>query len=328
MPTRSVHPKAFSLIELLVVISIIVLLIAILLPALQASRDVARSALCLSNLRQMGIATNVYIVDNDGFIPGPNTSGYSPAPGDRADKPIFRDDWMSPTLGNYLGLSSNRNERLIQIFNDEFRCAANPHVYNYIYPSGSGWPDPSSVNYNSYSAAISLHHYYDSSQAQRLGQPGGLVIGDSRERGAVRLPDSAHTKFNLDNFDQPSLKSVAFDGSRYVDGSGQISFNVNGAGSQYGVNFMNRGPTLNANTTENGNPYTYIGSPETLHPRAAKYAYRHPNDTLNITFHDGHAASFDSVGSRRIEFYYPAGSIVLQPASVGDPDVYRGYVVK
>jgi len=56
---------AFSLIELLVVISIIALLIAILLPSLQTAREVARQATCLSQLRQIGIGAQMYASDNE-----------------------------------------------------------------------------------------------------------------------------------------------------------------------------------------------------------------------------------------------------------------------
>ena len=60
---------AFTLIELLVVISIIALLIAILLPALQSAREEARTIACGSNLRQAGIALQVYVGDYDGVLP-------------------------------------------------------------------------------------------------------------------------------------------------------------------------------------------------------------------------------------------------------------------
>ncbi|MEQ9454698.1 MAG: prepilin-type N-terminal cleavage/methylation domain-containing protein [Phycisphaeraceae bacterium] len=60
--------NAFTLIELLVVISIIALLIGILLPALGAARQTARTMGCLSNMRTFGLAHQIYGVDNNGYI--------------------------------------------------------------------------------------------------------------------------------------------------------------------------------------------------------------------------------------------------------------------
>jgi prepilin-type N-terminal cleavage/methylation domain-containing protein/prepilin-type processing-associated H-X9-DG protein len=60
---------AFTLIELLVVAAIIAMLIAILVPSLKSARDRAKAAVCLSNLRQMGIAAQMYGMDYQEQLP-------------------------------------------------------------------------------------------------------------------------------------------------------------------------------------------------------------------------------------------------------------------
>ena len=60
--------NAFTLIELLVVISIIALLIALLLPALAQAREAAGVGVCLSNQRQLALATLIYAEDHDGIV--------------------------------------------------------------------------------------------------------------------------------------------------------------------------------------------------------------------------------------------------------------------
>ena len=61
--------KAFTLVELLVVISIIALLVAILMPALGQARNQAKQVYCLNNLRQMAITAINYSLNNDDYYP-------------------------------------------------------------------------------------------------------------------------------------------------------------------------------------------------------------------------------------------------------------------
>ena len=82
--------RAFTLAELLVVMGIILLLIAILLPALSRARESANRTACLSNMRQLGIAFTLYLNDSRDSFPRPAAQVRRPLPLFRrrsADKP-------------------------------------------------------------------------------------------------------------------------------------------------------------------------------------------------------------------------------------------------
>src|SRR5687767_5213957 len=69
----------FTLIELLVVIAIIAILAAILFPVFAQAKVSAKQVVCLSNMRQLGMATQMYLVDHDDVWPA--ACMYAPLPG-------------------------------------------------------------------------------------------------------------------------------------------------------------------------------------------------------------------------------------------------------
>ena len=82
MNSRTV--RAFTLIELLVVIAIIALLLGIMLPAIGSARRAGQGALCVSNMRQIAIATQMYTGDHRGLFP----RTMLPEPGTGMPEPI------------------------------------------------------------------------------------------------------------------------------------------------------------------------------------------------------------------------------------------------
>ena len=106
MPVRH---RCFTLIEVLVVISIIGLLLSILLPSLSRARQMAKGMACLSNLRQLSHGWHVYADENsDTSIPG----RYAKAPGGKSNPANwyeignglkYRPRWVA-TMGKYVAL--------------------------------------------------------------------------------------------------------------------------------------------------------------------------------------------------------------------------------
>jgi prepilin-type N-terminal cleavage/methylation domain-containing protein/prepilin-type processing-associated H-X9-DG protein len=79
-PLRSARSAAFTLVELLVVIAIIGVLVALLLPAIQSAREAARRTQCLNNLKQLGVAVQIYASAEKHFPPGSVAKTYPGQP--------------------------------------------------------------------------------------------------------------------------------------------------------------------------------------------------------------------------------------------------------
>jgi prepilin-type N-terminal cleavage/methylation domain-containing protein/prepilin-type processing-associated H-X9-DG protein len=324
--------NSFTLIELLVVVAIIAVLISMLLPALGQAREAARAVVCASNLRQGGIAQYQYGVDENSYLPGPNTSGYAyqigrpPSGSTSSSDPIQADDWLSPILGKRMSLPTDRWARLREIFNNAFRCPSNTLKYDYIYPSTpAGFPEANTLGYLSYSSPITFHVYANYASMVNKGKIYGACL-QSPDANYVDLGPANHN-FRIDTVGTPEYKVAITEGARYVDQLGKVSFSTDtsAAGASWGANFMNRGATLNCFYESTGEPYK-INYDGTLTEIARKFSYRH-NDQLDVLFFDGHAGRLTNKESRKVKYWFPSGSVILDPSNIGDPSVRRGTIV-
>ena len=168
--SRSGRREGFTLIELLVVVSIIALLVAILVPALNEARELAKTAVCQSNLRSIGTAFHVYANGYNGTLPLLGDAlfdHYSPA---------NRAFWIDRLAKDYLGLTipSSPTKCGIQVddsLGSPFSCPSDERLRKFYYPPNVEYP-----GFFGYAVSFGANMY-------RLDYRYGNYPGDPWDRG-------------------------------------------------------------------------------------------------------------------------------------------------
>ncbi|MFA6960908.1 MAG: prepilin-type N-terminal cleavage/methylation domain-containing protein [Opitutaceae bacterium] len=116
---RRIRPvRGFTLVELLTVIAIVGVLAGILIPVISSARARSKSAACMGNLRQIGVAMQLYAKANHNNLPKPL---------DKTQAEWQKQTWMyqlNPYLENRGELTTA--DRLALCFDGVFRCPAKP----------------------------------------------------------------------------------------------------------------------------------------------------------------------------------------------------------
>jgi prepilin-type N-terminal cleavage/methylation domain-containing protein len=174
--------KAFSLIELLVVLSVVSMLMAILVPVLATARSQAYGAICQSNLRQLFLANTGYTLENDGYYVPAAPDIFSAKGGkyrwhgvrDSADEPF---DARRGPLAGYL--ADGRVKKCPEegdfarggSWEENFEQGCGGYGYNRIYLGSREWEERQFVTIEQMEAAG-----WETTQNTEVGKPGETLM--------------------------------------------------------------------------------------------------------------------------------------------------------
>ena len=184
-PSHSNHretPSGFTLIELLVVIAIIAILAGMLLPALAKAKAKAHATKCLSNSRQIGMATTLYVGDEDDRFPyGIQINGGAQAA--TANDPTA---WNILLL-RYLGITTAIG--LTQV--PAYLCPAKDDT---LQQTGVLFPMSYKANEHVYRCAI--NRYPSALRASQVNQPTTILVVSEKQKSNNQLQYSYNSLNN------------------------------------------------------------------------------------------------------------------------------------
>lgn len=294
MKIRSIK-QGFTLIELLVVIAIIAILAAILFPVFAQARAKARQTTCLSNLKQIGLATGMYVQDYDeNFYPHRNNTGAE-------SNPLIADGGGSNITGSARTKTFWISLLQPYVKNYElFKCPSNssPWVkYGTTQCGGSlsnGQAGCGGVGYggqNSYGhndSWLSPANAYDPATGKNNAVASVALAAVTRPAGTLLVTDSTYYGSGPDVWNMSGKLVNASAGGAQVNGNGtnDDAAYVTGLGGQYPYYWMNIGNAAWSYTNYqlDGGP----NAPASYTPTALTQVGERHNKQVDVQFVDGH----------------------------------------
>ncbi len=287
--------RAFTLIEVLVVVAIISLLVSILMPSLAKAREQARQVVCAARMQQISRAESAYESTNGGwFVGSPLTTGYFLARNNTWNPSLqgfyrFAVEWFdfaTPLIREMRGPSAvpnpngdpnsdARKKMFLKVTEEPFHCPSNNEVTP-AWPSSTGFPVIRAPSYLSMSTIMrgGPDMYARAGSAFPKVEPYKVAQSPAWE---LKPPDPYMPR--AERIGRPSMKVFIADGLRFYDGT-QMDYSTYPTGHKG----MMCGDPPSAYSTDLTEAREYM--------LARQYSYRHGrNNRINAVFFDGHVES-------------------------------------
>lgn len=318
--------RGVTLVEVLVVLSIVSVLTGVLVPTLGAAREAARSGACVATQRALMLGTANFTLANDRKLPGVNVTGREylgdiknglRLVGDTtSETPTSIFDWISPTMGASMGFSANRARRTWEIF-DQLACASATETAQRLYGFAPDGADFETIHEGEGFAQIS---YLSPVAFHLTGANYRWQDKWMRYRWVGPVVPPADYFPRLTRVGEPSRKIWVADGTRYLPVGGDLDFDISLRPEYFG-SFTSSGPIYVASTAYGVRPNDTTlpgeagGARGLVSPNNRRLSYRHAGG-MNVAYFDGHVASMSGTESKSDATpWYPEGSVVTDLAA-------------
>jgi len=297
---NTTHQKAFTLVEMLVAILVISILIGLLLPAVQAAREVARNTQCSFNLKQMGLALHSYHAVNSMFPPSWMYTDGSVGSSNQMSGFVFMLPFMEQQpIYNAINMDFASYESAEHPL-VENRTARTSTVATYICPSEIGAINQCSYRFNHGCHVIGRTPPFDGPFSIGV-LPSDTTISDGLSQTAVMSERRTGSGAGIVGNPRRDIKVVAWPTDTYPGDPSYIDFCLNDQTDTWFTGTGRYWMYCGMNYTH----YNHNGTPNDTRPScgittAGLYPPRsyHPGK-VNVLFGDGHTeAVSDTIQSQ------------------------------